>query len=90
MRSMRPGFQTSLTIDLRWPMSTHDPEILRFAQNDNEHIPVQRFDAFTISFDPLRAESILNFSTKITTGGFIHATCRWNQSARLHLIDKNR
>ena len=44
----------------------------------------------TISFDPLNAKPILNFHTKITNGGFTNATCCWNQSARLHLIDKNR
>ena len=45
---------------------------------------------FTISFDPLNAKPILNFRTKITNGGFTYATCCWNQSARLHLIDQNR
>jgi hypothetical protein len=67
---------------------------LRFAQNDKEHMPVQRFNALTLhrfneAFDPLHAKSIVNFRTKITNRGFIYATCRWNQSARLHLIDEN-
>ena len=56
-------------------------------------LTLQRFDAFqrfTISFDPLNAKPILNFRTKITNGGFTYATCCWNQSARFHLIDKNR
>ena len=50
----------------------------------------QRFNAFAISFDPWNAKPILNFRTKITNGGFTYATCCWNQSARLQLIDKNR
>jgi hypothetical protein len=57
--------------------------------NNSDRLTLQRFNASTISFDPLNAKPILNFYTKITTGDSKHATCCWNQSARLHFIDEN-
>ena len=58
--------------------------------NNSDRLTLQRFNVSTISFDPLNAKPILNFRTKITNGGFTYATCCWDQSARLQLIDKNR
>jgi hypothetical protein len=81
--------ETSLTISLG-RMSIREPEILRFAQNDKEHISVQRFTRhrFNEAFDPLHAKSIVNCRTKITNRGFTYATCCWNQSTRFHLSTK--